>query len=480
MLDTLRQRFSALRSDATFWSLRYVDERVRHVSVRQDVADPVSLSRDSGAMLTVYHAGGHGYAATADLSVAGLQAALDRAGAWARATARHSVLPEAPELAHASGQRTSLGVGETVPAISELLDLVQSESAAAKIDSRIVDWQASIEVCEADHLLLTNGGGEIHQQYRFLVPDASVTAHDDGETQGRSLSGRGFCRQGGRKVLDEARFVGAGLRLAEEALMLVTAPNCPTGPRDVLLMPDQMMLQIHESIGHPLELDRILGDERNYAGTSFVTMDMFGSYRYGSDLLNVSFDPSRDEEYASYRFDDEGTAATKTLLIERGMLMRPLGGTLSQQRAGLPGVANTRACSWNRPPIDRMANLNVEPSVEPGGSSLADMVAGIERGILMKTNLSWSIDDSRNKFQFGCEWGQLIENGKLTTVVKNPNYRGVSATFWRSLARVGDASTLEMLGTPSCGKGEPNQAIRVGHASPACVFAGVDVFGGEE
>ena len=108
------------------------------------------------------------------------------------------------------------------------------------------------------------------------------------------------------------------------------------------------------------------------------------------------------------------------------------------------------------------------------------MVASIERGILMKTNLSWSIDDSRNKFQFGCEWGQLIENGKLTTVVKNPNYRGVSATFWRSLARVGDASTLEMLGTPSCGKGEPNQAIRVGHASPACVFSGVDVFGGEE
>ena len=476
MLETLRQRFSSLRSDASFWSLRYVDERVRHVCVRQDVAEPVALSRDAGAMLSVYDRGGHGYAATADLSVAGLQSALDRATAWARAGARHSVLPPEPELAHATGQRMSPGVGESLPAVAELLDLVREESAAARIDARIVDWQASIEVCEADHLLLTSGGGEIHQQYRFVVPDASVTAHVDGETQSRSLSGRGFCRQGGRKVLADAGFPGVGRRLAEEALMLVAAPNCPTGPRDVLLMPDQMMLQIHESIGHPLELDRILGDERNYAGTSFVTMDMFGTYRYGSELLNVSFDPTHDEEFASYRFDDEGTPATKTLLIERGILMRPLGGSLSQQRAGLPGVANTRACSWNRPPIDRMANLNVEP----GDASLDDMIAGIERGIMMKTNLSWSIDDSRNKFQFGCEWGQLIENGKLTTVVKNPNYRGVSATFWRSLARVGNAATFQMLGTPSCGKGEPNQAIRVGHASPACVFSGVDVFGGEE
>ena len=476
MLDTVRQRFPALRSDAAFWSLRFVDERSRHVSVRQDVAEPPSLARDCGAMLSVYDGGGHGYAATADLSVAGLQSALDRAAGWARATARHSMLPPDPELAHASGRRVSPGVAEPLPGWRELMEIVQAESAAARIDSRIVDWQASVEVCEADHLLLTNGGGEVHQQYRFLVPDASVTAYADGETQSRSLSGRGFCRQGGGKVLHDAGFAGAGRRLAEEALQLVGAPNCPTGTFDLLLMPDQMMLQIHESIGHPLELDRILGDERNYAGTSFVTLDMFGSYRYGSELLNVSFDPTRDEEYASYAFDDEGTAAAKTLLIDRGILTRPLGGSLSQQRAETAGVANTRACSWSRPPIDRMANLNVEP----GSSSLADMIAATERGILMRTNLSWSIDDSRNKFQFGCEWGQLIANGKLTTVVKNPNYRGVSATFWRSLEQVGDPSTFEMLGTPTCGKGEPNQAIRVGHAAPACVFGNVAVFGGEE
>ena len=242
----------------------------------------------------------------------------------------------------------------------------------------------------------------------------------------------------------------------------------------LVLAPDQMILQLHESIGHPLELDRILGDERNFAGTSFVTLDMFGHYQYGSALLNVTFDPDLREEAATYAFDDDGSAASKQYLIRAGVLERALGGSLSQQRAGLPGVANSRASSWNRPPIDRMANLNIEP----GDQSFDAMIAGIEHGILMKTNTSWSIDDHRNKFQFGCEFGQLIEQGKLTHVVKRPGYRGISASFWRSLKAVGDASTREIYGTPMCGKGEPGQIIRVGHASPACVFSNVEVFGG--
>jgi predicted Zn-dependent protease len=236
------------------------------------------------------------------------------------------------------------------------------------------------------------------------------------------------------------------------------------------------MLQIHESIGHPLELDRILGDERNYAGTSFVTLDMFGSYEYGSSLLNVIHDPTRAGEFATFAFDDDGSPAAREHLIREGLLLRPLGGTISAQRASLPGVSTARACSWNRPPIDRMSNLNLEP----GQSSLEEMIASIDDGLLLATNVSWSIDDSRNKFQFGCEWGQRIRGGRLAEVVRDPNYRGVSATFWRSLAMVGSADTVEVLGTPFCGKGEPNQVIRVGHASPACKFSQVDVFGAEQ
>ena len=263
-------------------------------------------------------------------------------------------------------------------------------------------------------------------------------------------------------------------QLAEQALTLLSAPECTVDTRDLLLMPNQMVLQIHESIGHPLELDRILGDERNYAGTSFVTEDMFGSYRFGSDLLNVTFDPNRPEQLASYGFDDEGTPAQRSYLIRNGILQRPLGGASSQTRAGLAGVANARACSWNRPPIDRMANLNVEP----GDSTVDEMIAGIERGVYMETNRSWSIDDSRNKFQFGCELGRLIENGELKGLVRNPNYRGISATFWRNLAAVGNEASFNVQRVTNCGKGEPNQSIYVGHASPPCHFRDVDVFGG--
>jgi predicted Zn-dependent protease len=298
----------------------------------------------------------------------------------------------------------------------------------------------------------------------------------------RSSAGQynGFCQQGGIEVLERAGFrTQEGPRVAREVLELVGATPCPSGAMDVILMPDQMTLQIHESIGHPLELDRILGDERNFAGTSFVTMDMFGHYQYGSALLNVSYDPGHEHEFAGFAFDDEGTPAERALLIERGRLVRPLGGTLSQARARALGfelgaVATTRSAGWNRAPIDRMSNLNVEP----GDQTLEQLISATELGIVMNTNCSWSIDDSRNKFQFGCEYARMVRGGRLAEVVRNPNYRGVSATFWRSLAGVGRADTVEVGGTPFCGKGEPSQVIRVGHASPPCRFTAVDVFGG--
>jgi predicted Zn-dependent protease len=473
MLDTIVKSFRTLRSPAPFWSLRYSEELSEALSVRQDVPQPPARSLDRGAMLTAAVEGGYGYAATSDLSPGGLQRALDRATAWAEAARGRSVVAIDPRRFGApSGVRTPPAVSAPNWSRRELYDMLGAECRGAAIDARIVDRHVSLETVAAETLYLTNTGGEVRQSFRYIMPDISATANEGGETQSRSFS---LLQQGGFERLAGSGFFGAGKRVADEALQLLLAPNCPSGRMDLLLMPDQMMLQIHESIGHPLELDRILGDERNYAGTSFVTPDMFGAYRYGSELLNVTYDPTRPEELASFSFDDEGTPAEKTHLIRDGVLERPLGGRLSQLRAGLPGVANARASSWNRPPIDRMANLNVEP----GTGTLAGMIAGIERGILMRTNSSWSIDDSRNKFQFGCEWGERIENGRLAGVVKNPNYRGISATFWRSLDAVGEAATVEVTGTAYCGKGQPNQAIRVGHAAPACRFVGVDVFGGD-
>ena len=473
MLDTLRAKFRQLRSDAPFWSLRGVAETDEALEVRQDAPEPPRLAIDRGAMLTAIVDGGYGYCATSDLSVGGLQAALDRAGAWAAATRAASVHRFDPRRMPAPCGEYAFGAdSKTKPSRRELLALLAEECRRAKADDRIVERIAGIGRREVEQLYLTSNGGDLHQRFRYTVPYARVVANLGSETQARSFE---HARQSEPGAIEHSGFIGCGARLADEALQLLAAPNCPTGTMDLLLMPDQMTLQIHESVGPPLELDRILGDERNYAGTSFVSPDMFGSYRYGSDLLNVTFDPTVSSEIASFAFDDDGSEAAKTWLIRAGILERPLGGQLSQLRAGLTGTASSRACSWNRPPIDRMANLNVEP----GASTLEEMIRSIERGVLMRTNVSWSIDDSRNKFQFGCEWGELIEDGRIRGIVKNPNYRGVSATFWRSLRMVGDPGTFEIHGALYCGKGEPNQGIHTGHASPACLFASVSVFGGE-
>jgi predicted Zn-dependent protease len=479
MQTSLARDFRAAAPAVDFCALRLVEENSELLCVRQDVPEPPQLGVDRGAMVTVIDKGGLGYAATSDLSPAGLREAIGRASHYASLTRGRSVVDYSKvAMPSPSGSyRSPLASDPSRVSRREKVDMLVREAAHCKVDERIVDWEASLWTLASRQVYLTADGGEVEQEFRYLIPNMSATAHQDGVTQTRTHAGRynGFCRQGGMEILGAFGFEGSGRAVAEGAIELLTAPNCPTGKMDVILMPDQMMLQIHESIGHPLELDRILGDERNFAGTSFVTLDMFGSYQYGSGLLNVTYDPTRPEEFASYGWDDDGMKAERQFLIRKGLLERPLGGSVSQARAGMAGVANTRACSWNRAPIDRMANLNVEA----GDSSLPDMIASIENGVMMKTNISWSIDDSRNKFQFGCEWGQVIRNGKLAEVVRNPNYRGISATFWRSLAMVGNPDTFEVMGTPFCGKGEPSQVIRVGHASPACKFSGVEVFGGE-
>jgi predicted Zn-dependent protease len=312
----------------------------------------------------------------------------------------------------------------------------------------------------------------VHQKFSIVSTDFSATAADGGETQFRSDNGGlARCHQIGAEIFDRESIMMRSKKIAEEALELLTADNCPAETTNLLIAPDQMTLQVHESIGHPLEFDRILGDERNYAGWSFVKPSDFGHLQYGSKLMNVTFDPTIPDALASYSFDDSGNPATKEFLIKDGLLMRGLGSLESQARLQLPGVANSRSSSWNRAPIDRMANINLEP----GTTSLEQMIASIEHGVMMMANKSWSIDDYRNKFQFGCEYAKLIENGKLTKTLKNPNYRGTTVKFWNGLQAV--SANRETYGSPYCGKGEPNQVIRVGHTTPYCLFSNVEVFG---
>jgi predicted Zn-dependent protease len=470
---------AALPDDVDYASARVVDERSEHLMVRQNTLEPIFNEFDTGVMISIWNGGGLGYAATADLSEAGLRRAVDTACYWATVTAG-SMVTATPPPDHATGTYCSpVEVDwDTLP-LDARLELLHQQSRLLGIDERIVDWSARLTRRNVDTLLVTRGrngeSGEVEQRFSFVYPGMRATANEGTNTQTRTFGANAFCGQGGAEVLGRFGFGDAANRVASEALELLTAPNCPSGVMDILLAPDQMILQIHESIGHPLELDRILGDERNYAGTSFVTPDMFGKFQYGSELLNVSFDPTVPGQLASYGFDDDGSPATKQLLIENGVLKRGLGGAISQQRSGLDGVSNSRAASWNRPPIDRMANLNVEP----GDSTVDELIGSIENGVYMHTNNSWSIDDSRNKFQFNCEYGQKIENGEIVGTVRNPGYRGISRNFWTNLTGVADTHSFTVMGTPNCGKGEMNQMIGTGHASPACKFSDIEVFGAE-
>ncbi|MEM7253351.1 MAG: TldD/PmbA family protein [Pseudomonadota bacterium] len=472
MFETIEREFRALSGEHD--ALRVMASESDRLTCVRGVLAPPQSRRDRGAMWSHWDEGALGYAASPDLSANGLRWARDEARRWARLARTHSSVRH-PAFGNERGAFTAPVARPWVSAAPrERLELIEATAAQLNRDARVVNWLVGLRSLRTEEAFFTGRGGRVCQQIEYLFPSQHVTVHHKGETEQRSLWGDAAGRQGGLEVLDDVGFFSAPEPLLADALALLGAPNCPEGTMSVVLSPDQMILQLHESIGHPLELDRILGDERNYAGRSFVTLDMIGAHQYGSPLLNVTFDPGVSGELASYQFDHAGTKATRRYLIKDGVLVQPLGGRSSGYRAGQSALGNERAQNWNRPPIDRMANLNIEP----GDSSFESLIAAVDDGVWMRTNSSWSIDDSRNKFQFGCEWAQRIRGGQLREVVRKPNYRGRSADFWRNLSGVGNQDTWDVLGTPNCGKGEPNQIIRVGHAAPACLFHHVEVFGG--
>ena len=466
-----------LMAEADWVGLRFVEEKTHVRAARNGKPEENTVMFDRGAMIEILVKGHFGYAGTSDLSPSGLLRACREAKTLATAGSPHKVfnfdLKSRP--ASVGHYRSPFFQGldsETLKGFTETLRLC---TGRLKVSDKIVTALATARLVETRSQFASSNGSNILQEFLKVSGNFQATAQDGTQTQTRTANGFvARCLQMGLESFERSEVLFLCDKVGREALELLAAPNCPNEIMDLVLAPDQMLLQIHESIGHPLELDRILGDERNYAGWSFVHLKDFGSLQYGSKIMNVTFDPSVPGELASYAFDDGGNPARREFLIQDGKLIRGLGSLESQLRSGLPGVANFRACSWNRAPIDRMANINLEP----GKSSLEEMIAQTQRGLYMESNKSWSIDDYRNKFQFGCEYARLIEDGKLTKVVKNPNYRGITVPFWNSLKAVGGPTEVEIYGSPWCGKGEPSQAIPVGHSSPPCLFGGVEVFGG--
>lgn len=473
----LKQLMSAVDVPAQWVGLREVYEAHTPRMIRDGVPVANGRAATHGIMVEVLADGQFGYYGTPNMTPEGIANAAQKAFQQAKIASCHATY-EFDETARPSHQgnyqspytknRESLSAGALNETLLEAYNHL-------KVSDKIVSASSLCQVIETSFRFVSTNGSDINQDFLMLEFDLSATAADGTNQQTRTFGGmRGTCRQMGMEYFDKYEILANANRIGEQAIELLDAEDCPTGEMDVVIAPDQMMLQIHESIGHALEVDRILGDERNYAGWSFVKLEDFGKLQYGSKLMNITFDPTLESEFASYAYDDGGLKATKEYLIKDGLLVRGLGGQESQIRSGLDGVANFRSSGWNRAPIDRMANINLEP----GDSTFDELIGQVENGVYMESNKSWSIDDYRNKFQFGCEYGRLIENGKLTKVVKNSNYRGISTPFWNSLKGVGNADTFGIYGTPNCGKGEPNQVIRVGHASPACLFENIQVFGG--
>ncbi len=473
----LQQILKTFASQAEWVGLRLVQENTHTRAVRNGRPEENQVTFDRGLMIEVLVDGHFGYAGTSNLSPNGLQKAFERAKQLAKSGSRHKVFNFDKSVRPASKghYRTPVFKSLDSETVKGLTDLLMKASQKLKASDKVVTALAMGRFVETQMEYVSSSGAHTEQDFLLLASNFSATAQEGTESFTRTVNGSvARCVQMGLEAWDHDEILAQCERTGTEALALLAAPNCPNDTRDLILAPDQMLLQIHESIGHPLELDRILGDERNYAGWSFVKPEDFGKLQYGSSLMNVTFDPTVPGEYASYGFDDCGNPAKREFLIEKGVLKRGLGSLESQTRSKIPGVANFRSSSWNRAPIDRMANINLEP----GSSSLKDMIAQTEKGIYMEANNSWSIDDYRNKFQFGCEFARLIENGKLTKVVKNPNYRGITVPFWNSLKAVGSAPEVEIYGSPWCGKGEPSQVIRVGHSAPPCLFSQIEVFGG--
>jgi TldD protein len=258
-------------------------------------------------------------------------------------------------------------------------------------------------------------------------------------------------------------------RIADEAKALLTAPLCPQGETNLILGGEQLALQIHESVGHAIELDRILGWEAAFAGTSWLDLAKLGSLRYGSDLMNITIDPTIPGALGSFGYDDEGTPAAPRHAVRNGTWVGVLAGRDSAAVAGLNYAGSVRADGWSRLPMVRMTNVGLQP----GPHTLEEIIAATDDGVYMDLNRSWSIDDKRLNFQFGCEVGYEVKNGRLGRMLRNPTYTGIGPQFWQSMDML--SSEIVAWGTPNCGKGQPGQVGHTGHPAAPARFANVRV-----
>jgi len=475
ILHLLTEAIAAAPSRCSYAEARHVATDADDVLVRNGRVDHVDSDSVAGVGVRVRVGGGWGFAATREETPAAVQAALARALAIAESqpTAPAGALaPVEPARGHWS---CGYELDPLAVSLEDKLELLFAAEAALRGDARIVRSEAECESRRVRTAFASSEGAACTQERVECGASIAVIAVDGDELQVRSYPsahGGSGASAGWEHVLG-FDLAGHAPRIAAEAIELLTAPPCPAGRATVVLDGDQLALQIHESIGHALELDRMLLGEAAYAGTSWVTAADLGALRYGSEQLHIAADATLPGGLGSFGWDDEGVAAMRTPLIEGGVLRAALSDRQSAATIGLERSAGcARADGFARQPIVRMTNVSIEPG---SAGTLADLLADTGEGLYLETNRSWSIDDRRLQFQFGTELAREIRGGELGRLLRNPSYSGITPRFWSSLDAVCSASDWKLRGLGNCGKGEPGQLMRVSHGAAPARFRDVEV-----
>ncbi len=464
---------TATRRGASYADVRVVDDRHRSLATKNGKVGHAASSESLGVGVRVIVDDSWGFASTDDLSREAVERTAAEAVEIAKASARVKESPVrlAPEPAVNIEWATPYKIDPFTTSVEQNLDLLISVDRELLAVKGITLAESSMNLGRYEQWFYSSEGSDIHQTRVITGAGFAAFSFQGTEIQKRSFpnSFGGQYQTKGYELIDELKLVENARRVGEQAVALHSAEQCPQGKGTLVLDSSQLGLQIHESIGHPIELDRVLGMEANFAGTSFLTVDKLRKLRYGSDLVNVVADATETHGpgLGTFAYDDEGVKAQCTPIITNGLFTgyissRETAHTIGENRSN----GTMRAEGWNRIPLIRMTNISILPGKKP--LTFDQLISGTDDGIFMQTNRSWSIDDKRYNFQFGCEIGWEIKGGKLGRMFKNPSYSGITTEFWNSMDAICSRDQWTLWGTPNCGKGQPMQTMGTGHgASPA-------------
>jgi TldD protein len=471
-IDTARRR------GATYADARVMDIRHRDISTKNGEVGTLSEAESLGIGIRVIASGAWGFAATDRLTREGVQACAAEAVAIAKASALAKLenVAMVPEQAYVDTWQNPFLKDPFLIPVERQIDLLLAADKEMRRVKGITLAEGSMSFRRIEQVFVSSIGSKIHQIKMQSGAGIVATSFAGSEIQKRSYpsSFGGQHMLQGYELVESFDLVGNAQRVAEESVALHSAAQCPEGQSTIILDSSQLGLQIHESIGHPIELDRVLGMEANFAGMSFLTIDKLRKLQYGSEIVNVVADARLEHGpgLGTFAYDDEGVPAQCTPIITNGLFTGYLTNRETASAIGEKRSGGTMRCeSWNRLPMIRMTNI----SIHPGTWKFEDLIADTDDAIYMETNRSWSIDDRRYHFQFSTEIGWEIKGGKKARMIKNPSYSGITTEFWNSCDAICSREYWTLWGTPNCGKGQPQQTMGTGHGASPARFRNVKV-----